>query len=72
MFDTGSANSWILSKENMLKKPKSKQKEHFSFDKSLSTTFDEPDDDDKQWVKITFGSGSLRGYFAHDKCTLGS
>lgn len=26
---------------------------------------------DRYWVKISFGSGSLSGYFVHDQCILG-
>ena len=71
LFDTGSANSWILSKEAGEIVSEAKKQEHNWFDKSLSTTFTEPEDDQKQWVKINFGSGYLNGYFVHDSCTLG-
>ena len=72
MLDTGSANSWIVSKESVQKKKPADQAKWNAFDKSLSPTYREPEENDKQWTKINFGSGSLRGYFAHDQCTLGS
>ena len=72
LFDTGSANSWIISKESNDRKPKDKRGDNLFYDKELSPTADEPDDDEKYWVKISFGSGSLQGYFIHDQCTLGS
>ena len=56
----------------MDKKSEDEQDMHLSYDKELSPTADEPDDDDKYWVKISFGSGSLQGYFVHDQCILGS
>ena len=42
IFDTGSANSWILSKEASEKMSNMKKNEHNFFDKSLSPTFVEP------------------------------
>ena len=72
MLDTGSANSWIVSKESVQKRRPEERSKFNAFDKSLSPTYREPAEDDKQYTKISFGSGSLRGYFAHDQCTLGS
>jgi type 1 fimbria pilin len=45
----------------------------FTFDpkQSCNNTFSEPEDDKKQHVKITFGSGYLKGYFVEDQCTIG-
>mmetsp|Transcript_30672 Transcript_30672/g.37955 ORF Transcript_30672/g.37955 Transcript_30672/m.37955 type:complete len:350 (+) Transcript_30672:379-1428(+) len=60
IFDTGSANPWILSK--------TARAEH-SFDQTKSTTFKDPST--KQWTSIHFGSGTLRGYFASDTVLLG-
>ena len=51
LLDTGSANSWISD---------------FDPNKSTPATFHEPDDEHKQNVKITFGSGYLKGYFVDD------
>ena len=68
LFDTGSANSWILSKEAV---SFSKRDKHNFYDKDQSLTIDEPDEFDQNWVKIYFGGGSLQGYFVHDRCTLG-
>ena len=61
IFDTGSANPWVLSSaaNTGLK----------AFDSSLSSTFTEPED--KRWVEITFGSGEVKGYFVNDTVTLG-
>ena len=56
----------------MDKKSEEEQSSHLSYDKELSPTANEPEDDDKYWVKISFGSGSLQGYFVHDQCILGS
>ena len=71
LFDTGSANSWILSKEAIDIMGMFKKGKHNWFDKTLSPTFNEPEKDDQQWVRINFGSGYLKGYFVHDQCTLG-
>ena len=43
--------------------------EHYFYDSDLSTTFVEPEVKIKSY--ISFGSGGLKGYFVHDKCTLG-
>jgi len=70
IFDTGSANPWILSKqgaENM--NPKH---ERHPFDPAISTNFREPDKGQKRWVRISFGSGEIRGYFVTDQVMLGS
>ena len=69
MFDTGSANSWVLSSEVAQNMDAEKREKHFFYDPESSPTFEEPEY--KQWVKINFGSGSLRGYFVHDQCTIG-
>ena len=60
IFDTGSANPWVITKQ---------ARETKSFDPKSSSTFVEPTD--KQWTSITFGSGSLKGYFATDSVILG-
>lgn len=52
-------------------KSQAEQDAHFSFDQELSPTINEPDISDRYWVKISFGSGSLQGYFVHDQCILG-
>ena len=65
LLDTGSANSWIISrealKEDYDEETVLKNKGHYSFDpeQSCGNTFTEPEDDKKQHVKITFGSGNL-------------
>ena len=43
--------------------------QHFFYNPDNSPTYQEPDY--KNWVRINFGSGSLRGFFVHDQCTLG-
>lgn len=67
IFDTGSTNSWILSKDAIA--DVENQDDFQPFDPSTSTTFSMFDP--KKTVKITFGSGSLSGSFAHDQVTLG-
>lgn len=36
------------------------------FDPKLSNSFKEPGANEKHWVKISFGSGKIRGYFVTD------
>ena len=67
IFDTGSANPWILSSLGN-KDPAFNN----SFDPTLSPTFVEPAVLDRQHVEITFGSGFIKGYFVSDQCLLGS
>jgi len=68
IFDTGSANPWILSLKGT-ESMKEHQERH-PFDPKLSTTFKEPGmpdmPKDKHWVRISFGSGEIRGYFVND------
>ena len=63
LFDTGSANPWIVSKKAL---EKEEHKELAAFDPSISTTYFEPEDNKKTRVTITFGSGKLKGYFVKD------
>ena len=70
LLDTGSANSWIRSKQ-ALEDPDADMPLAFDPELSCGGTFEEPDDEHKQNVKITFGSGSLKGYFVQDQCTIG-
>ena len=44
-----------------------------AFDPELSMggTFLEPDEADRDIIRITFGSGYLEGYFVEDQCTIG-
>ena len=67
IFDTGSANPWILSKQG-----NKDEATNNSFDPSLSPTFVEPAVEDRQNVEITFGSGFIKGYFVQDQVLLGS
>jgi len=67
IFDTGSANPWILSKE-----ANKDNDEHNHFNPKLSPTFICPEEKDKQKCEITFGSGVLKGYFVTDQVMLGS
>ena len=69
MFDTGSSNSWILTTEAAEKYDRKTRSQHNYYDKDLSMTYVGPTDMRK--VKIGFGSGYLKGYFVHDRCTLG-
>ena len=41
------------------------------FDPALSSTFNEPSEAEKRYVKIGFGSGHLYGYFVTDQVVLG-
>ena len=66
IFDTGSANPWILSSEG-----NKDATLNDSYDPDLSSTFTEPADVDKQHVEITFGSGYIKGYFVSDSVLLG-
>lgn len=70
IFDTGSANPWILAEQGT--KSMKKGLEIHPFDPKKSTSFKEPPKDKKHWVKISFGSGKIRGYFVEDRVTLGS
>ena len=62
IFDTGSANPWILSKQAADEFPEGC--EVYPFNPRASPTFEAPDD--PKYVTITFGSGSLTGYFVTD------
>ena len=42
------------------------------FDPTQSPTFKEPKANEKHWVKISFGSGKIRGYFVKDNVMMGS
>lgn len=66
IFDTGSANSWILGKEAI----EPDQTEFQPFDHETSKTFEyfSP----KKSVHISFGSGDLHGSFAKDQALLGN
>ena len=70
IFDTGSANPWILSLQGT-KQMKEHQERH-PFDPTLSPTYVEPKASDKKWVRISFGSGMIRGYFVEDQVLMGS
>lgn len=60
LFDTGSANSWILSDE--CKNEKTEEEKHQFFYSKKSTSFV----DTGEAAKIFFGSGSLEGSFGKD------
>jgi len=61
LFDTGSANTWILNK-----KVRSNDM-HFSYDDKMSTTAQKT----SQKAFISFGSGSLSGHFYVDDFRIG-
>lgn len=68
IFDTGSANSWILSVDAI---QDSRKKDHFNpFDPTTSSTFKTIPNRGR--VKIYFGSGDLSGSFAQDQVTIGN
>ena len=71
IFDTGSANPWIVSGKHSDKETL-EEVDKKPYNPSKSTTFVDPEDSDKQWVTIHFGSGEIRGYFAEDRVMLGS
>jgi hypothetical protein len=60
LFDTGSANSWILGSE--CRNPKTLREHHLFFDHDASPSFV----DSGQHAKIYFGSGNLEGEFGKD------
>ena len=64
IFDTGSANAWVISKEALDKKDTDEQFQ--PYDKYASSTVEDPDKEDRQHAHITFGSGKLEGYFIKD------
>ena len=42
------------------------------FNPAKSDSFKEPEASKKHWVKISFGSGKIRGYFVNDNVLMGS
>lgn len=50
IFDTGSANPWVLSKQGT--KGMGKNSDAWYFDPELSPTFEEPYDEDKEIINI--------------------
>lgn len=68
IFDTGSANSWILSKESIANDKNANKFQPFDY--TTSTTFEKIENHGS--VKITFGSGSLSGTFAKDQVAIGN
>ena len=68
IFDTGSANSWILSVDAI--RDYFHKDEFQPFDPTPSSTFKTVPNHGT--VKITFGSGSLSGSFAQDQVTIGN
>ena len=71
IFDTGSANPWILSKEAASKDEDYASISH-PYDHLISKSYVEPSDEKKQWVDISFGSGHIKGYFVQDQVLMGS
>jgi hypothetical protein len=63
IMDTGSANTWIISKEAA----DASGMYHQPFDPDESTTFEWSD----QTAYISFGSGDLSGNFVTDTITVG-
>jgi len=72
VFDTGSANPWILSKEAVIG---GGANQYYDITETRFVEegghFSQPPEEDRQITKITFGSGFLRGYFVTDSLTLG-
>lgn len=60
LFDTGSANSWVLSTQS--KNEVTEGEHHFYFDEKSSKTWI----DTGEAAKIYFGSGDLEGEFGKD------
>ena len=73
IFDTGSANAWVISSEAVEKRAPRRYRDadSHSYDKSASSSVEDPAEEDREMVSISFGSGSLQGYFLRDHCTLG-
>ena len=53
VFDTGSANPWILSKQAADKNNRTSG----YYDPSKSVTYQGRSEENKEWVHISFGSG---------------
>lgn len=75
LFDTGSANAWIVGKESIETRTTGKSWTHDDqfnyFDIEKTTSVEVPPDYTINSVVITFGSGKLQGYFVKDHCMLG-
>jgi hypothetical protein len=71
MFDTGSANTWVVSKYavNDMNLDENDAQYFRSYDPMVSETRGEIDRD--SGVEINFGSGSLAGIFLDDSILLG-
>ncbi len=69
LFDTGSANAWVIGQEavDKLIYPNKFQ----AYDVTQSSTAVQPAFKDRDYAFITFGSGSLKGYFIKDVCSFG-
>lgn len=55
----------MISKE-ALELKKFTDDEFQPYDKFASSTVEDPEEDDRQYAHITFGSGKLEGYFVKD------
>ncbi|KAK9508178.1 hypothetical protein O3M35_007899 [Rhynocoris fuscipes] len=64
IFDTGSSNLWVPSSQ-CAETSKACQT-HKKYDSSLSSTYEE----DGRKVRITYASGSMRGFFSRDDLTV--
>ena len=63
ILDTGSANSWVVSSQAV---DEGDGFTPFNPEMSCGGTFHEPEVEDRQNTKITFGSGYLKGWFVDD------
>jgi len=66
LFDTGSANTWILS--NKVKLAPEAAQAHSPFNPKNSTSFKELNPDQ---INVHFGSGTLGGHFVSDDIRIG-
>ena len=68
LFDTGSANTWILSDKVEL--PKKALEMHHVFNQNKSSSFKNRKEESKP-ISIHFGSGQLEGHFVQDDVRIG-
>ena len=71
LFDTGSANTWVFSKEAKDKLSPADKVKHKFYDYNPAQSATAFKIEKQTSVRIQFGSGDLTGMFTKDTCTLG-